>query len=78
MPAHMSNMVPGKASICWSCNEEFILDPVNMKMEKPICSECSLIKSIADGNPELKHEDDTNKSHVEPITKNKLLDLFKE
>lgn len=33
-------MVDGKASICWECGEQFILDPRNMKLDKPLCNDC--------------------------------------
>lgn len=40
MPDHMKEMLPGKASICWGCNEKMLLDPANMKDEMPLCSNC--------------------------------------
>lgn len=41
MPLNMTPMVVGKASICWQCNEPMILDKENMKLEQPICVNCS-------------------------------------
>lgn len=41
MPKHLENNIPGKRSICWKCNEQFILDNVNMADDKPVCSNCS-------------------------------------
>lgn len=40
MPKHMEEMVPGKKSICWQCNEPFILDTEAMKEDKPRCIGC--------------------------------------
>ena len=41
MPAHLENLVEGRASICWKCGEEtVILTPLNMEMEHPICISC--------------------------------------
>jgi len=42
MPEYMSSTVDGKFSICWNCGEQFILNPMNMKRDKPICEECSI------------------------------------
>jgi len=40
MPNHLKNMVAGKASFCWGCDAPIVLDPVNMKLEQPLCSNC--------------------------------------
>lgn len=40
MPQHMENLLPGKQSICWNCEEIFVLNPMNMKDEQPVCDEC--------------------------------------
>lgn len=42
MPSHMSAMVEGKASICWQCGEDMILDKANMKEPQPRCENCRL------------------------------------
>lgn len=42
MPKHMENMVLGRASLCWQCNERFILNTENMKNKRPICPTCAL------------------------------------
>lgn len=42
MPAHYEATLPGKYSICWQCGEKFILNPENMKQDKPICENCKL------------------------------------
>jgi hypothetical protein len=41
MPAYLTPTLLGKASICWSCGNEFILDEENMKHEQPKCLSCS-------------------------------------
>lgn len=49
MPADLTETLPGKASICWKCGSEFILDDDNMKNNKPICADCNpTIKSMAE------------------------------
>lgn len=49
MPPDLVETLPGKASICWECNEPFILDDVNMKDAQPRCANCNpTIKSMAD------------------------------
>lgn len=45
MPKHMEQMVDGKNTICWSCDEVFILNESNMK-DKPVCDECSGLNKI--------------------------------
>ncbi len=40
MPRHLSQMVPGKTSLCWSCGNEITLDPENMKDDRPVCRAC--------------------------------------
>lgn len=40
MPAHMVNMVPGKNSFCWECDEMIILGPDNMIEDRPRCFNC--------------------------------------
>jgi len=40
MPEHYAGMVPGKASICWTCNETMILNPSNMIDDMPVCDNC--------------------------------------
>lgn len=41
MPNHYSKLVEGKASLCWNCGEEMILDPTNMTQDRPICMNCA-------------------------------------
>lgn len=40
MPQHMEGLIPGKASLCWNCNQKFILDPNALNMELPTCVNC--------------------------------------
>lgn len=42
MPSNMSGMVEGKASICWQCGGDMILDHTNMEERKPRCENCRL------------------------------------
>lgn len=42
MPTNMAEMVEGKQSICWSCNETMIMETKQLKMDKPICNSCIL------------------------------------
>jgi NAD-dependent SIR2 family protein deacetylase len=45
MPDHMKHMVPGKASVCHGCDNQFVLDSENMKEERPRCNDCRGILS---------------------------------
>jgi hypothetical protein len=50
MPKNVASSMPGKRSICWRCEKEFILTPVNMREEQPQCDYCL--------NPELSKIED--------------------
>ena len=41
MPRNMELGVMGKKSVCWNCGEEFIMDERSIKMEQPICYDCT-------------------------------------
>lgn len=49
MPQYMDSMVPGKNSLCWNCNEKMVLNPLNMKNDKPLCSDCVVNEVDLDG-----------------------------
>lgn len=40
MPPHLSSLVEGRTSICWQCEEKFILDEESMKESRPRCFTC--------------------------------------
>lgn len=40
MPPHMSDLVIGKGSLCWKCENELIMDDRSMAMDKPLCEDC--------------------------------------
>lgn len=42
MPPYMQELLEGKGTICWKCNEMTTLNPVNMKTNKPLCTECMM------------------------------------
>jgi hypothetical protein len=44
MPEYLTPMLLGKASICWNCDAEFILDDENMKDSRPCCMSCKPVK----------------------------------
>jgi hypothetical protein len=46
MPLHLTALVEGKASICWKCGEQMILDSDAMKLDKPICIDCRGINEL--------------------------------
>jgi hypothetical protein len=54
MPKHMEQMLIGKASICWSCGGDLILDAETMKLDRPICFACA--------NPEITNDDELLKA----------------
>lgn len=40
MPKHLEHMIPGKATICWSCGKETTIDKNNSDMKEPMCLKC--------------------------------------
>lgn len=40
MPHNMEDLVIGKSSFCWECNNPIVLDEINMQVDKPICRVC--------------------------------------
>ena len=40
MPRNLTELVNGRASLCWKCDEEFILNEHNMMNDKPVCVNC--------------------------------------
>lgn len=48
MPNDLTPTLLGKASICWSCGNEFILDDVNMVDAQPQCNACKYPSSLDD------------------------------
>lgn len=55
MPAHMQDMVPGKASICWSCDKQIILDKDNMEYPQPLCNSCIKMLDTPHSNEIYEH-----------------------
>lgn len=53
MPKHLEELVPGKVTVCWSCDKRFMLDERAMKYERPICLDCEL-KQKTDGALDLE------------------------
>lgn len=47
MPTHMTELLPGKQSVCWECEGMLVLNELNMKMEKPLCEDCSGTADLA-------------------------------
>jgi len=40
LPQHMEELVQGKNSFCWGCNDKIVLTPLNMTDDKPMCVDC--------------------------------------
>lgn len=41
MPKNVALMIVGKSSICWACEQEFILTPNSLETNVPQCDDCS-------------------------------------
>lgn len=46
LPPHLSHLVLGRKSICCSCGDEFIIGPVNIEQDEPMCNECSGVDDV--------------------------------
>jgi hypothetical protein len=56
MPKNMPAPI-GRTSICWSCEKEFQLNPMNMVDDKPICDKCTdELNMLADFVPGQSNE----------------------
>lgn len=42
MPLNLVETMEGRFSLCWSCDEKFILGENDLKVDKPICEKCIL------------------------------------
>jgi hypothetical protein len=40
LPSNMAPAPAGRKSVCWSCEKEFTLYPVNMERDRPECDDC--------------------------------------
>jgi hypothetical protein len=40
MPNVYEETLPGKASLCWKCDGQFILTEDKMKDDQPLCNDC--------------------------------------
>lgn len=40
MPAHLTSLVEGRPSICWVCEEQFIMTIESMAEKNPRCENC--------------------------------------
>lgn len=67
MPQHMEELVKGKFSICWNCDEKFILTPFHMKQDKPICMDCSLFAKTTVESKDSSEKDES------PVTAEAIL-----
>jgi hypothetical protein len=58
MPKHLEQMMATKNTICWDCGEEFLLSPMSLMMDKPICLDC---RGLSAALRKIK-EDELNKN----------------
>lgn len=48
MPSHLTGLVEGRSSYCWSCDDKFTLDSNSMLDDQPKCPNCrGSIKDIS-------------------------------
>ena len=60
MPKHLENTLPGRASVCWNCDEKMALDSDNMKFDFPFCLTCRM----ENGNIAGTNDEDMMKEFV--------------
>lgn len=40
LPKHIEQLINGRATICWNCNNRTTMSPANMGMDRPFCPDC--------------------------------------
>lgn len=63
----MEELATGKQSICWGCSNRMILNPDNMKHEKPTCEKCAGITDVTDAveKTDVKDFSDIEKAFID-------------
>lgn len=77
MPPHLEHLVLGRASICWECGREMVLDEISMQSNNPTCIDCRF--AAIDDSAFVPRETLAERSlreALEPI--NKVLDSARE
>lgn len=65
MPKHLENLIPGRLSLCFSCGEQIVLDPIRIKMDKPLCDDC--LSGINPRSSVVVKDDDDSTVSNDPI-----------
>ena len=47
MPSHMTELVFGKNTYCWSCGEVVVMNRDMMNQDRPECIQCSAVNELA-------------------------------
>ena len=55
MPKHYEEMIPGKASICWDCANDMVMDETSLTEIQSICVSCRMKKEGIDTDGLLAH-----------------------
>jgi hypothetical protein len=61
-----TELVLGKRSICWRCNEPFIMNDYSLRLAKPHCENCHKPKNIDDIKDPIKDDVIDNDMKLEP------------
>lgn len=72
MPPHLNTLIEGRSSICWECDEKFILDIDSMKEARPRCFTCrdgSVVKLIEHSEPLSMVNDEEKRKQIEKFLK---------
>lgn len=69
MPKHFENLIPGKASYCWKCEESMIMGAAQLQMNKPLCDDCLMGRAgtLADILPPAPSIEDIHNEEVDSI-----------
>lgn len=69
MPKHFENLIPGKASYCWKCEESMIMGAAQLRMNKPLCDDCLMGRAgtLADILPEVPTIEDIHNEEIDSI-----------
>lgn len=73
MPPHLNSLIEGRSSICWECDDKFILDIDAMKEVRPRCFQCrSEVSKVVD----IPIMSDTIVAKVSSEEKKKVIENF--
>lgn len=57
----LAHVLPGKQAICWNCDEQFMLDTIALRDDKPVCADCRTV-TIVESAPIVEMQTETGRT----------------